>query len=669
MGSRLELTNAIRALAMDAVQQANSGHPGMPMGMAEIAEVVWNHHLRHNPANPRWFDRDRFVLSNGHGSMLLYALLHLTGYDLPMAELKRFRQLHSKTPGHPELGLTPGVETTTGPLGQGLANAVGMALAERVLAAEFNRDGHHIIDHRTYVFCGDGCLMEGISHEACSLAGTLGLAKLTAFYDDNGISIDSEKGNIKSWFTDDTPRRFEAYGWQVIANVDGHDFAALEQAVVSSQAERARPTLICCQTVIAKGAPKKANTGAAHGAPLGAEEVAATRVNLGWNYPPFEVPAAVYAGWDARARGAALEAEWNRRFAAYGQAHPQLAGELQRRIAGELPASWRAQGAAWVAKSNEKAETIATRKASQNTIEALAPVLPELIGGSADLAPSNLTLWSGSKPVGRTGGGNYLYFGVREFAMSAITNGLSVHGGLIPYAATFLTFSDYARNALRMAALMKARAIFIYTHDSIGLGEDGPTHQSIEHAASLRLIPHMDVWRPCDTVESARAWIAAIERRDGPTCLLFSRQNLAFQSRSAAQIEAIARGGYVLSEATATPRCVIIATGSEVQLAIGAQQALAGQGVAVRVVSMPSTTVFDRQDEAWRVSVLPRGVPRVAVEAGVSAFWRQYVGALDDPKGAVVGIDRYGESAPAPDLFKFFGFTVENVVTTVKSVL
>ena len=669
MGSRLELTNAIRALAMDAVQQANSGHPGMPMGMAEIAEVLWNHHLRHNPANPRWFDRDRFVLSNGHGSMLLYALLHLTGYDLPLAELKRFRQLHSKTPGHPEYGLAPGVESTTGPLGQGLANAVGMALAEKMLAAEFNRAGHDIVNHRTYVFLGDGCLMEGISHEACSLAGTLGLAKLIAFYDDNGISIDSDKAHIKSWFTDSTPQRFEAYGWHVIANVDGHDFAQIEQALVKAQTEPARPTLICCKTIIAKGAPKKANTGGAHGAPLGADEVAATRANIGWSHPPFEVPASVYTGWDARAKGAALEAEWNQQFAAYGKAHPQLAGELKRRIAGELPANWRAHCDAFVAQTNEKAETVATRKASQNAIEALAPVLPELIGGSADLAGSNLTLWSGSKAVSKTSGGNYIYFGVREFGMTAITNGLSLHGALIPYAATFLTFSDYARNALRLAALMKVRGIFVYTHDSIGLGEDGPTHQAIEHAASLRLIPNMDVWRPCDTVESALAWIAAIERKDGPTCLLFSRQNVPFQQRSADQIKAIARGGYVLSEADATPRCVIIATGSEVQLALGAQKTLAGEGVAVRVVSMPSTHVFDRQDEAWRAAVLPRGIPRVAVEAGVTDFWRKYVGAVDNPKGTVVGIDRYGESAPAADVFKFFGFTVENVVNAVKKVL
>ncbi len=671
--SRLELTNAIRALAMDAVQRANSGHPGMPMGMAEIAEVLWNHHLRHNPAHPRWFDRDRFVLSNGHGSMLLYALLHLSGYDLPLTEIKGFRQLHSKTPGHPEYGVTPGVETTTGPLGQGLANAVGMALAEKILAAEFNRAGHDIIGHRTYVFLGDGCLMEGISHEACSLAGTLGLHKLIACYDDNGISIDSEKADIKNWFSDDTPRRFEAYGWHVIPNVDGHDFAQIEHALVAAKAQAGRPTLICCKTIIAKGAPNKANTGSAHGAPLGADEIAATRAGLGWNHPPFEVPASVYAGWDARARGAVLEAEWNKKFTAYEKAYPQQAADLKRRTAGELPANWRAHCDAFVAKVDEKAETIATRKASQNALEALAPVLPELVGGSADLAGSNLTLWSGSKPVGKSGGGNYIYFGVREFAMTAIANGLSLHGGLIPYAATFLTFSDYARNALRMAALMKTRGIFVYTHDSIGLGEDGPTHQSVEHAAGLRLIPNMDVWRPCDTVESAVAWIAAIERRDGPTSLLFSRQNLPFQQRTTEQIAAIARGGYVLAEARGKPQCVIIATGSEVQLALGAQQALAAQGVAVRVVSMPSTNVFDRQDQAWRESVLlgngKAGVPRVAVEAGVTDFWRKYVGAVDDPRGAVVGIDRYGESAPAGELFRYFGFTVENVVNAVKSVL
>jgi transketolase len=638
----------------------------MPMGMAEVAEVLWNHHLRHNPANPAWPDRDRFVLSNGHGSMLLYALLHLTGYDLPMAELKRFRQLHSKTPGHPEYGLAPGVETTTGPLGQGLANAVGMALAERVLAAEFNRDGFDVVNHHTYVFCGDGCLMEGISHEACSLAGTLGLGKLIAFYDDNGISIDSEKANIRNWFTDDTPRRFEAYGWHVVANVDGHDFAALEAAVRDARSEVARPSLICCKTVIARGAPKKANTGAAHGAPLGAEEVAATRANIGWKYAPFEVPGYVYAGWDARERGACLEAAWNEKFAEYARAHPELAGEFKRRMTGDLPANWQALRDAAIATANARAETIATRKASQNALENLAPALPELIGGSADLAGSNLTQWSGSKPIGRTGGGNYIYFGVREFAMAAMTSGLTLHGGLIPYCATFLTFSDYARNALRMAALMKIRAIFVFTHDSIGLGEDGPTHQSIEHAATLRLIPNMDVWRPCDTVESACAWAAAIERKDGPTSLLLTRQNATFQQRGVETVTAIARGGYVLSEAAGgAPRCIVIATGSEVQIALDAQKMLAGEGVRVRVVSLPSTSVFDRQDAAYRKRVLPPGVPRVAVEAGVTDYWRKYVG-LD---GAVLGIDRFGESAPAGELFAFFGLTAERVAAAVRSVL
>ena len=666
MSSRLELANAIRALAMDAVQQANSGHPGMPMGMADIAEVLWNGHLRHNPANPQWSNRDRFVVSNGHGSMLLYALLHLTGYDLPMAELRKFRQLHSKTPGHPEHGHTPGVETTTGPLGQGLANAVGMALAERMLAADLNSEGHDVIDHRTYVFLGDGCLMEGISHEACSLAGTLGLSKLIAFWDNNGISIDSEKGSMQQWFTDDTPRRFEAYGWNVIPGVDGHDAEAINAAIVRAQAERSRPTLICCKTVIAKGAPKKANTGAAHGSPLGAEEIAATRQNIGWAHPAFEIPASIYGGWDARSRGAKLESEWNQKLDACAKKHPKQAAELRRRMAGDLPADWSAQRRDLLSKVTAKAETIATRKASQNAIEALGPLLPELVGGSADLAGSNLTLWSGSKPVGRTGGGNYIYYGVRELGMAAIANGLALHGGVIPYDATFLTFSDYARNALRMAALMKQRVIHVFTHDSIGLGEDGPTHQPVEHAATLRLIPNMDVWRPCDTTESMAAWIVAIERRDGPTSLLLSRQNLPFQNRTPDQVGAIERGGYVLAEAAGgAPRAVILATGSEVQLAIEAQKMLAGEGIPVRVVSMPATTVFDRQDAAYRDTVLPRGVPRVAVEAGVTDFWRKYVGL----EGAVIGIDRYGESAPAADVFRFFGFTAENVVKALKQVL
>ncbi len=665
MTSQAELGNAIRALAMDAVQQANSGHPGMPMGMAEIAQALWINHLRHNPAHPAWPNRDRFVLSNGHGSMLLYALLHLTGYALPMAELKRFRQLHSKTPGHPEQGVAPGVETTTGPLGQGLANAVGMALAERMLAAEFNRDGHAVVDHRTYVFVGDGCLMEGISHEVCSLAGTLGLNKLIAFYDDNGISIDSEKHSLKQWFTDNTPQRFEAYGWRVISAVDGHDVAAVDAAIRQAQTESAKPVLICCKTIIGKGAPKKANTGGVHGAPLGAEEIAATRLGLGWNHAPFEIPAAVYAGWDARARGALQESAWDEKFAAYAQQHPELAAELKRRLSNALPRDWKNHVAKTLAQINDKGETIATRKASQNAIEALAPALPELVGGSADLAGSNLTFWSGSKPVGNRGGGNYLFFGVREFGMSAIANGIALYGGFIPYVATFLTFSDYARNALRMAALMKQRVVFVYTHDSIGLGEDGPTHQPVEHAATLRLLPNMDVWRPCDTYESTVAWAAAIERRDGPTSLLFSRQNLPFQQRSPQQLADVARGAYVLSEAATALQAVIIATGSEVALAMAAQKLLAAENIAVRVVSMPSTSVFDRQDASYRAAVLPNGPPRIAVEAGVTDFWRKYVGI----SGAVVGIDSYGESAPAGELFEYFGFTAARIVATVKNAL
>ncbi|MBI3528714.1 MAG: transketolase [Betaproteobacteria bacterium] len=661
MATRTELANAIRALAMDAVQKANSGHPGMPMGMAEIAEVLWNHHLRHNPANTKWADRDRFVLSNGHGSMLLYALLHLTGYALPMDEIKRFRQLHSMTPGHPELGMTPGVETTTGPLGQGTSNAVGMALAEKLLAAEFNRPGHNIVNHHTYVFLGDGCLMEGISHEACSLAGTLGLGKLIAFYDDNGISID---GHVDGWFTDDTPKRFEAYGWHVLRNVDGHDVDAVNAAIETSKKTADKPSLICCKTIIGKGSPNKAGSHDSHGAALGEKEVAATRRNIGWDHAPFEIPADVYAGWDARGKGAAREADWNARFAAYSKTFPKEAAEFSRRMSAELPQNWRQHAEGFLAKVNEKAETIASRKASQNTIEALAPVLPELIGGSADLAGSNLTLWSGSKGVGKGSGGNYVYYGVREFGMSAIMNGMTLHGGLIPYGGTFLTFSDYSRNALRMAALMKIRTLFVFTHDSIGLGEDGPTHQSVEHAASLRLIPNMDVWRPCDSVESAVAWIAAIERRDGPACLLFSRQNLPCQARDAERIKQIARGGYVLSDA-ASAKAIIIATGSEVSLAMAAQKLLADAGVAVRVVSMPSTNVFDRQEAQYREAVLPKGVKRVAVEAGVTDFWRKYVGL----EGAVVGLDRFGESAPAGELFKFFGITAEAVADAVKRLI
>jgi transketolase len=664
MATRTELANAIRALAMDAVQKANSGHPGMPMGMAEIAEVLWRHHLRHNPANPQWPNRDRFVLSNGHGSMLLYALLHLTGYDLPLDELKRFRQLHSRTPGHPEYGCAPGVETTTGPLGQGLANAVGMAIAEKVLAAEFNRPDLDIVDHHTYVFVGDGCLMEGVSHEACSLAGVLGLGKLIAIYDDNSISIDSDKAHISLWFSDETHKRFEAYGWHVIDGVDGHDPVAVDRAIREARSVTDKPSLICCKTVIAKGAPNKQNTGAAHGAALGEAEIAATREAIGWKHPPFEIPQAIYDGWDARRNGAASEAQWTAKLAGYAKRYPQEAAEFSRRTNGALPVSWRAQADAIVDKVNAKGENIATRKASQNAIEALGPILPELLGGSADLAGSNLTMWSGSKPIARDGGGNYLFYGVREFGMAAIINGMALHAGVLPYGGTFLVFSDYARNALRVAALMKTGSIFVFTHDSIGLGEDGPTHQPVEHAASLRYIPNMDVWRPCDAVETAVAWVAAVERRNGPTSLLLSRQNLPHQNRNAQQVTAIARGGYVLADA-AEPHAVIIATGSEVALAMAAQKALADAGIPVRVVSMPATTVFDRQEAAYRDSVLPRGLPRIAVEAGVTDFWRKYVGI----EGAVVGIDSFGESAPAGDLFKHFGITADAVAAAVRRVL
>ncbi|WP_374500971.1 transketolase [Zoogloea sp.] len=661
------LTGAIRALAMDAVQKANSGHPGAPMGMAEIAEVLWRRHLRHNPANPHWADRDRFVQSNGHGSMLIYSLLHLTGYDLSIDDLKNFRQLHSKTPGHPEVGYTPGVETTTGPLGQGITNAVGMALAEKILADSFNRPGHTIVDHHTYVFLGDGCLMEGISHEACSLAGTWGLGKLIAFYDDNNISID---GHVDGWFTDDTPMRFEAYGWHVVRDVQGHDPVEIEAALKAAQAETGKPSLICCKTLIGAGSPNKQDSHDVHGAPLGAAEIEATRAHIGWPHPAFEIPADVYAAWDARAKGAAAEAEWNTRFAAYAAEFPDLATEFTRRMAGDLPAEWAAHVEAVLAKVTEKGETIATRKASQNSIEAFAPGLPELLGGSADLAGSNLTLWSGAKGVSRTTGGNYVYYGVREFGMAAIANGIALHGGLIPYTATFLMFSEYARNALRMAALMKVRQIFVFTHDSIGLGEDGPTHQPVEQIASLRLIPNMDVWRPCDTTESAVAWAAAIERKEGPSSLAFSRQNLPFQVRSANQVAEIRRGGYILSEAgtpaqTGKAQAVIIATGSEVALAMTAQKQLADEGIAVRVVSMPSTNVFDRQDAAYRSAVLPAGLPRVAVEAGVTDGWYKYVGL----EGAVIGMDRFGESAPAGELFKYFGITSDAVVAAVKKVL
>ena len=659
-----DLANVIRFLSMDAVQAANSGHPGMPMGMAEIAVALWHRNLQHNPANPHWANRDRFVLSNGHGSMLLYSLLHLTGYGLPMSELKLFRQLHSKTPGHPEVGVTPGVETTTGPLGQGLSNAVGMAIAERLLAAEFNKPGHEIVDHHTYTFLGDGCMMEGISHEAFALAGTLGLGKLIALYDDNGISIDSEKGDIKSWYSDDVPKRFASYGWQVIANVDGHDVAAVHRAIGKAKRDTDRPTLICCKTTIGKGAPTKANTGSAHGAPLGDKEIAAARESLGWTSPPFVVPEEIAAAWNAKRKGARRESEWKKRVAAYATAFPAEAAEFTRRMAGDLPQDFAAKLEGFIAQTNAKAETIATRKASQNAIEGLAPGLPELLGGSADLAGSNLTLWSGSKPVGREGGGNYLFYGVREFGMSAIMNGIALHGGYIPYGATFLTFSDYARNALRMAALMKLRALWVFTHDSIGLGEDGPTHQSVEHAASLRLMPGLDVWRPCDTVESAVAWGVAVERRDGPSAMLFSRQNVAFVPREADVIANVKRGGYVLADAPGA-KAAILATGSEVPLALAAQKQLADAGIAVRVVSMPSTNVFDRQDAAYRAAVLPKGMPRVAVEAGVTDFWRKYVGL----EGAVIGIDCYGESAPAGELYKYFGITSEAVAAAVKQVL
>ncbi len=659
-----ELANAIRALAMDAVEAAKSGHPGMPMGMADIAVALWNRHLRHNPANPHWPDRDRFVLSNGHGSMLQYALLHLTGYDLPMGELRNFRQLHSKTPGHPEVGVTPGVETTTGPLGQGFANAVGLALAEALLAREFNAPGHTIVDHRTYVFLGDGCLMEGISHEAASLAGTWKLGKLVAFYDDNGISID---GHVQGWFTDDTPKRFEAYGWHVIPNVNGHDADAVDAAIRAAHAVTDRPSLLCCKTTIGEGAPTKAGTEAAHGAPLGEKEIAGARAALHWPYPPFEIPEAIYAAWNAREAGAAREAAWSGAFDAYRAAFPERAAEFLRRTAGDLPPGFDGTVQAFVAAQAARGETVATRKASQQAIEAYAKGLPELIGGSADLTGSVFTNWSGSKVVTAEHVGNYVNYGVREFAMSAIANGLGLHGGFIPYVGTFLTFSDYARNALRMASLMKLRTLFVYTHDSIGLGEDGPTHQSVEHVSSLRLIPGMDLWRPCDTVESAVAWAAAIERRHGPSCLVFTRQNCQFVPRTAEIISAIVRGGYVVADFTGNgKRAVIIATGSEVALALGARDALAGDGIDVRVVSMPCTSVFDRQDAAYRADVLPAGVPRVAVEAGVTEFWHRYVGRADDPRGAVVGIDSFGESAPAGVLFKHFGFTVDNVAAAVR---
>jgi transketolase len=665
MTNRRELANAIRALSMDAVQAANSGHPGMPMGMADIAEVLWNDFLRHNPSHPKWFNRDRFLLSNGHGSMLQYSLLHLTGYDLPIHELKNFRQLHSRTAGHPEFSETPGVETTTGPLGQGLANAVGFALAEQVLAARFNKPGHEIIDHHTYVFVGDGCLMEGISHEAASLAGTLKLGKLIAVYDDNGISID---GEVKGWFTDDTPARFRAYGWNVIADVDGHDAEAIKKALSSATEQSDKPTLVCCRTIIGFGAPNKEGKETAHGSALGKDEVAAARKELGWNYPPFEVPASIYAGWDAKEAGAKREVEWNEAFNAYAKAFPELAAELKRRISGELPQNWAEQSTAYVRKMQAEGAEIASRKASQNSLDAYGPLLPELIGGSADLAPSNLTIWKGSKNVTeQSADANYVHYGVREFGMSAITNGLALHGGLVPYDATFLTFSDYARNAVRMSCLIPAHAIHVYTHDSIGLGEDGPTHQPVEHMATLRMIPNNQLWRPCDTVETAVAWKAAIERSGAPSCLIFSRQNLKHQHRDDVQVNQIARGGYILSDpADGQFKAIIIATGSEVGLATDAAAELQKQGIPVRVVSMPCTEVFDAQPTEYREGVLPAWCrARLSIEAGSADFWRKYVG-LD---GDTVGMTAFGLSAPAEQLFPHFGFTVTNVIEKVKKLV
>ena len=657
-----QTANALRFLSMDAVQAANSGHPGAPMGMADMADVLWREFLRHNPKNPQFANRDRFVLSNGHASALLYSLLHLSGYNLSADDLRNFRQLHSKTPGHPEYGYTDGVETTTGPLGQGIANAVGMALAEKLLAAEFNRDGFAIVNHHTYVFLGDGCLMEGISHEAASLAGTLGLGKLIVLYDNNNISID---GKVDGWFTENIPERFASYGWHVVPNVDGHNPEAIRAAIAAAQAETAQPSIICCKTLIGKGAATKEGSHKTHGAPLGAEEIAATRQHLGWNYAPFEVPADVYAAWNAAEKGAKLETEWNALFAQYQAQYPELAAEFERRMAGRLPENFDAHIQAALAETAQKAEKIATRKASQNSIEVLAKVLPELVGGSADLTPSNLTDWSGSVSVTKNGGGNYIHYGVREFGMAAIMNGMTLHGGVRPFGATFLMFSEYARNALRMAALMKINPVFVFTHDSIGLGEDGPTHQPVEQIASLRLIPNMDVWRPCDTVESLVAWSEAIKAADRPSSLIFSRQNLPCISRDADTTDAIARGGYCLKEADGKAQAVIIATGSEVELALNAQKALAEQGIAVRVVSMPCTNVFDRQPAAYRAQVLPADLPKVAVEAGVSDGWYKYVGS----NGKVIGLDRFGESAPADELFKLFGFTVDNVVAAMKAVL
>ena len=664
MTSRRELANAIRALSMDAVQKANSGHPGAPMGMADIAQVLWNDFLNHNPTNPQWSNRDRFVLSNGHGSMLIYSLLHLTGYDLPIEELKSFRQLHSKTPGHPEYGYAPGVETTTGPLGQGITNAVGMAIAEKALAAQFNKDGHKIVDHHTYVFLGDGCLMEGISHEACSLAGTLGLGNLIAFWDDNGISID---GHVDGWFTDNTPMRFEAYGWHVIADIDGHDAIAISQAVQLAKAMTDKPTMICCKTTIGFGSPNKAGSHACHGAALGQDEINLTKAALGWDHEAFVIPENVYAGWDAKAKGATAEKEWNEKFAAYKIAFPELAAEYQRRTVGELPANWKVDADTFVAAVDAEAKTTATRLSSLAAIEGFAKILPEIFGGSADLGCSNMTEWSTYRPMrADKPDANYINYGVREFGMSAIMNGIALHGGFIPFGATFLMFSEYARNALRMASLMKIRSIFVYTHDSIGLGEDGPTHQPVEQTATLRLIPGIQVWRPCDAVETTVSWKSAFERQDGPSILVFSRQNLPHVPRTQQQIADISRGGYVLSDCDGQPEAIIIATGSEVELALNASDVLKASGKKIRVVSMPSTNIFDAQDAAYRESVLPAAVTkRVAVEAGVTDGWWKYVGT----NGKIVGLDRFGESAPAGQLFKEFGFTVENVVKNVESVL
>ena len=664
MSSRKELANAIRALSMDGVQQANSGHPGAPMGMADIAEVLWRSHMNHNPQNPQWADRDRFILSNGHGSMLIYSLLHLTGYDLSIDDLKNFRQLHSKTPGHPEYGYAPGVETTTGPLGQGITNGVGMAIAEKAMADQFNRDGHDIVDHYTYVFMGDGCMMEGISHEACSLAGTLGLGKLIAFWDDNGISID---GEVEGWFTDDTAKRFESYGWHVIPAVDGHDADAINAAIEAAQAETGKPTLICCKTIIGFGSPNKAGSHDCHGAPLGAEEIAAAREFLGWNHGPFEIPADIAAKWDAKEAGAAKEAAWDEKFAAYAAAHPQLAAEFKRRVNNELPENWEEASNAIIADLQANPANIASRKASQNALEAFGKLLPEFMGGSADLAPSNLTMWSGSKSLtADDASGNYIHYGVREFGMTAIINGIALHGGFVPYGATFLMFMEYARNAMRMAALMKVQNIQVYTHDSIGLGEDGPTHQPVEQIASLRLTPNMSTWRPCDQVESAVAWKFAIERKDGPTSLIFSRQNLAQQERSEAQVADIAKGGYILKDCEGKPELILIATGSEVELATEAYAQLTAEGRKVRVVSMPATDVFDKQDAAYREAVLPSDVTaRIAIEAGIADFWYKYVGF----GGRIIGMTSFGESAPAGELFKMFGFTTDNVVKTAKELL